>query len=99
MEATGEYLQRIEENQVDVKALICRIESLERTVCNVSDVQEKETAILNTIQSAYQARSRDVLTQSADLLYEIAVLCVQKMSANTGSKYNDLPCYLRSLWY
>lgn len=99
MEAAEEYLQQAKEYRADVRSLINEVDSLRRTVLRVSDAQKEELEILGVIQNAYRARSKDVLTKSAELLHEIAVLCVQEMSSNTNARYNDLLQHLRSLWY
>lgn len=99
MEAAEEYLRQAEEYRADVRSLINKVDSLRQTVLRVSDAQKEELEILDVIQNAYRARSKDILTKSAELLHEIAVLCVQEMSSNTNAKYNDLLQHLRSLWY
>ena len=99
MEAAEEYLQQAKEYRADVNSLINEVESLRKTVLRISYALKEELKILDVIQSAYQMKSRDILTESAELLHEIAVLCVQEMSANTDAKYNDLLEHLKSLWH
>lgn len=98
MEAAEEYLQQAKEYRAKVGGLINQVESLRRTVLNVSYAQEEEMEILNTIQTAYQGKNRNVLTQSASLLRDIAIVCVQEVSSNTNAKYNELLEKLKLLW-
>ncbi len=98
MEAAEEYLLEANEYRVETMRLIADVNALRRTVLNVSDAQKEEMAMLDMIQSAYQAKSRSVLTESAGLLREIAELCVQEVCSNTDSKYQDLLRRLKQLW-
>lgn len=99
MVAAEEYLQRAKEYRADVNSLINEVEALRQTVLRVSNAQKEEMEILDVIQSVYRMKNKDVLTESAELLHEIAMLCVQEMSANTDVKYNDLLKHLKSLWH
>lgn len=99
MDAAEEYLQQAQEYRVKVGGLINQMESLRRAVLNVSDAQEEELGILNMIRVAYRRQNRIVLSQSADLLHSIAVLCVQEVSSNTNAKYRELLKKLKSLWF
>lgn len=98
MEAAEDYLLKANEYRCEVGNLVNKVNSLRRTVLNISDAQEEELAMLGAIKNAYKVKTKNVLTESADLLRQIAELCVQEVGANTDSKYKELLYQLKRLW-
>ena len=93
-----DYLEEAKEYRVKVRSMINEISSLRKTVLGVSDAQKEELKMLSIIKSAYQSQGKKVLTKSAQLLREIAELCLQEVTSNTNARYNDLLRQLNALW-
>lgn len=87
MEAAKEYLAKAKEYRLEVKAQIVEINQLKRLIMRVSAAQKEELEMLSAIRKACQRKSEAKLIQSADLLREIAALCLGEVSEQTNENY------------
>lgn len=98
MEAAEEFMAQAKEFRVAVKSRIAEINQLKRIVMNAAHFQKEEIEMLSAIQKAYQRKSEVKLIESADLLRDIASLCLREVNEQTNASYEQLLKKLKRLW-
>ena len=97
-EMAESYYTDAQKYKIEIQGCVNNLNVLKRAAMDVTNAQEEELAMLQTIEKTYMRQPQNTLIACAEILHSITILCMEEVGEHTKTKYQNLICNLRELW-